>query len=100
METCQYCGNELLHGEKHVCLHCNSIAEEVTVGQWIIQYLLLAIPIFGIIRIFLLAFGNKANPSLKSWAQAGLILILISITLSGLLYFLAGPLFEIMGGAA
>ncbi len=51
--------------------------KQMSVGDWIITYLLLSIPVINIICIFIWAFGGTKKPSRKTWAQATLLLPLI-----------------------
>jgi len=51
--------------------------EPVSVGEWIISYLLLCIPLVNIIMIFVWAFGSSTNPSKANFAKATLIFFLI-----------------------
>ena len=51
----------------------------MTLGNWIVTMLLLLIPIANIILIFIWAFGSNVNPSKKSYFQASLIFLAISI---------------------
>lgn len=59
--------------------------EPVTVGEWLLTYLILAIPLIGIIMLFVWAFGSDVKPSKKSFAQANLIFAAIFIGLAILL---------------
>ena len=47
--------------------------KQMSVGDWIVTYLLMCIPIVGIIMLFVWAFGGDTQPSKKTWAQATLI---------------------------
>lgn len=49
----------------------------VTVGEWIITYLISAIPLVGFIMLFIWAFSNNEKPSKENWAKATLIWIAI-----------------------
>ncbi len=60
----------------------------VTVGEWMITYLLLAIPIVNIVLIFVWAFGSNTSISKANWAKALLLWFLIGIGIY-LLFFLA-----------
>lgn len=51
--------------------------EHVTTGGWFARILLSCVPIVGLIMLFVWAFGNTLQPSLKTWARAQLIFILI-----------------------
>lgn len=53
----------------------------MTIGDWLITFIIQAIPLVGIIMIFVWAFGDSTHPSKKTWAQATLIMMLIVIVL-------------------
>ena len=57
----------------------------MTMGNWIVTFLLMLIPIANIVLMFMWAFGNDVNPSKKSFFKASLIMAAISIALSILL---------------
>ena len=50
----------------------NENAPVVTVGDWVLTYLIAAIPLVGIIMLFIWAFGNDTNPNKANWAKAAL----------------------------
>ena len=49
--------------------------EEVSVGEWIVTFIIFSIPIIGFIMLFVWAFGDNTKPSKKNWARAMLISI-------------------------
>lgn len=53
----------------------------MTIGDWLITFLIQIIPLVGFIMLFVWAFGDGTHPSKKSWAQASLIWMLIMIVL-------------------
>ena len=70
--------------------------EHVSVGMWILVFFLSYIPLLGIIMLFVWAFGGTPKKSLKSYARAQLILILIAAILSiigAILFFVLGAAF-------
>ncbi|MEO6053171.1 MAG: hypothetical protein ABIP97_04090 [Chthoniobacterales bacterium] len=67
--------------------------QEITVGQWIITFILQAIPIVGIVMIIIWAIGNNVPVSKRNYARAILILLAVVIVIGivvGLLGGLAG----------
>ena len=58
----------------------------LTVGDWIITSIILAIPIVGFIMLFVWGFGSNTQPSKANWAKATLIMIGISFVIM-LLFF-------------
>jgi membrane-associated HD superfamily phosphohydrolase len=67
----------------------------MTIGDWIITLIITYIPFIGLIMLFVWAFGDGTHPSKKTWAQALLIMIAISIILAILFFLVFGA---IIGG--
>jgi len=59
-----------------------TVQNNVTLGEWIVTFIITAIPIVGFVMLFVWAFGDGTNKSKKTWAQAYLILIAVSIVLA------------------
>lgn len=57
-------------------------SEPLRVGQYIAMFLLLSIPLVGIILLFMWAFGGAVNPNKKNFARAMLILGIIGVVFS------------------
>jgi membrane-associated HD superfamily phosphohydrolase len=55
--------------------------QPMSIGDWIITFIITAIPLVGFIMLFVWAFGDGTNPSKKTWAQAYLIMMVIAIIL-------------------
>ena len=53
--------------------------KHMTVGDWLLYFILFAIPIVNIIVIILILLNPKANPSLRNFIVAQLVLILLFI---------------------
>lgn len=53
----------------------------MTIGDWLITFIIQAIPLVGFVMLFVWAFGDGTHPSKKTWAQASLIFALIVIVL-------------------
>ena len=49
----------------------------ITIGDWLVTFLICCIPIVGTVMMFVWAFGNTSQENKKTWAQAGLIFSLI-----------------------
>ncbi|MGH8146024.1 MAG: hypothetical protein ACREPY_06785 [Rhodanobacteraceae bacterium] len=64
----------------------------VSLGDWIITLIVLAIPIVGIVMMFVWAFSSGTHPSKQNYCRATLVLALIALVLVFL--------FAIMGGFA
>lgn len=70
----------------------------ITVGDWIITMILMAIPFVNIIMLFVWAFGSGTPVSKANWAKASLIFMLIGIILMIIFWgFFASLLFAGMG---
>ena len=50
----------------------------MSIGDWIITSIILAIPIVGFVMLFVWGFGGNTHPSKVNWAKASLIMIGIS----------------------
>ena len=70
----------------------NANYQPVTVGNWILTYLLMCIPFVNIVLLFVWAFGSNTPKSKANWAKASLIWMLIGLVI--------GILFVAMGSAA
>ena len=66
----------------------------ISVGEWIITTIILAIPIVGIIMLFVWGFGSNTQPSKANWAKAALIMMGIGIVLS---FLFLGTMLGIIG---
>ena len=55
--------------------------QPMSIGDWIITFIVTAIPLVGFIMLFVWAFGDGTHPSKKTWAQAYLILMVVFIVL-------------------
>lgn len=58
----------------------------MSLGDWIITMIVLAIPIVGFIMLFVWGFSSSANPNKSNFCKAALIFYLIAIVL----FFLFG----------
>jgi hypothetical protein len=63
--------------------------EVVSVGSWIVTFILLTIPFVGLIFMFYWAFSSSTHPSKKNYAKANLIIVAVFLVL-WLLMSLAG----------
>lgn len=55
----------------------DSESQPVTIGNWILTFILLAIPLVNLIMLIVWAVGGTTHPSKKTFAQAYLILFAI-----------------------
>lgn len=65
----------------------------VSIGNWILTFILLAIPLVNLIMLIVWAASGSTHPSKKTFAVAYLILIGIIIVLS----ILAGVVLAVLG---
>jgi fatty acid desaturase len=56
--------------------------QPMSIGDWIITFIITYIPLVGFIMLFVWAFGDGTHPSKKTWAQATLILMVVGIILA------------------
>lgn len=65
----------------------------VSVGNWILTFIILAIPLVNLIMLIVWAVGGTTHPSKKTFAQAYFVLIGIAICI-GILAALILPIFS------
>lgn len=65
----------------------------MSVKDWLVTMLLMAIPVVGIVLLFVYAFGSNENINKQNWAKAQLLLaaIILGLVIIGALFF--GALF-------
>lgn len=71
----------------------------LTVGDWIVTKIVLAIPFVGFIMLFVWAFSNDTHPSKKTFCQAALILLACALVLAVVLVMIMGGFAAVMGHA-
>jgi len=67
--------------------------QAMSVGSWIGTMLITAIPLIGIIMLFVWSFGNSRNKTKENWAKASLITLSAILGISFLCYILIIDLF-------
>lgn len=67
--------------------------ETLSVGDWLITMIITAIPIVGIIMLFVWAFSSSTHPTKANWAKASLILLAIVIVLYIIFFAVFGAAF-------
>lgn len=65
----------------------------MSVKDWLITLLLMAIPLVGIIMLFVYAFGSNENVNRQNWAKAQLIMMAIVLGLVLLFFIIFGSIF-------
>ena len=64
----------------------NRTAPVISLGEWIITFIVLAIPIVNVVMLFVWGFSSATNPSKQNFCRATLILYLVCFVL----FFLFG----------
>lgn len=64
--------------------------EPVSIGEWILTWIILAIPLVGLIMLFVWGFSSSTKPSKKNFCIASLIIAAIFIVLYAVLIFTFG----------
>jgi hypothetical protein len=64
----------------------NRTAPVISLGEWIITFIVLAIPLVNIIMLFVWGFSGSTNPNKQNFCRATLIVYLVCIVL----FFLFG----------
>ena len=54
----------------------------MTLGGWVITLIITAIPLVGLIMLFVWGFSSNTDHSKKLWAQANLIMVAIAVVLN------------------
>ena len=72
----------------------------LSVGDWMITILITAIPIVGLVMLFVWAFGDGQNQSKANWAKASLIWYLIMFIFVIVIYAIIFAIFgaQILSG--
>ena len=70
----------------------------MSVKDWLVTMLLMAIPVVGFVLLFIYAFGDNENINKKNWAKAQLLLLAIFIGLAILFLAIFGALFASLSG--
>jgi len=65
----------------------------VSIGNWIITFIVLAIPLLNLIMLIVWAVGESTHPSKKNYARANLVLFGIAICIG----ILAAIILPILG---
>ncbi len=58
-----------------------SYEEPISVKDWLITYIIVAIPVVGFIMLFVWAFSETTPRSKANWAKASLLLFVISLVI-------------------
>lgn len=61
-------------------------APVMSVGQWLLTIIVMAIPIVNIVMLLVWGMGNNENPNRKNWAIAQLIVMAAAIVIWMLLF--------------
>jgi branched-subunit amino acid transport protein AzlD len=71
----------------------NQNQKPMSVKDWLITLLIMAIPIVGLVMLFIYAFGNNENVNKQNWAKAQLIMLGIVFGLLILFFIVFGSIF-------
>lgn len=63
------------------------MAPVLSAKDWVITILIVAIPLVGLVFLFIWAFSDTENPNRSNWAKAQLIMMLIGIGITTILFF-------------
>ena len=72
----------------------NANQKTMSVKDWLITLLIMAIPLVGFIMLFVYAFGNNENVNKQNWAKAQLIVLAIVIGLMIVFFCVFGAIFS------
>ena len=71
----------------------NQVQKPMSVKDWLITLLLMAIPVVGLVLLYVYAFGDNENLNKKNWAKAQLIMLAIIFGLIILFFLIFGSIF-------
>jgi len=70
-------------------------AAVLSIKDWIITFIIAAIPIVNIIMLFVWGFGDSTNPNKANWAKASLILMAaVAVLYLLIMLIFAGAMFS------
>jgi len=72
-------------------------SNEISFGEWFLTLFLVAIPLVGIVLLFVWAFSATTNPSKANWAKASLAWAAIALVIYLLIFVV---IMGIMGTAS
>jgi hypothetical protein len=56
-------------------------SDTILVGDWMVTYLIAAVPLVGFIMLWVWAFGSTTPPSKANWAKATLLFYVVAAVL-------------------
>ena len=74
-----------------------NVAPVMSIGQWLVTFLLMAIPIVNIIMIIVWLTSKDENSNRKNWVLAYLIVIAISFVLTFIIFGSIASFFSAIG---
>lgn len=75
----------------------NQLEPPLSLGNWLIIMLLIAIPCVNIVMLFIWAFGREGSISKKNYARATLIIMAIGLIFSLIFGSVIGAMFSTLG---
>jgi hypothetical protein len=63
--------------------------ETMTIGDWLITFLLTSAPLVGLVALLVWSFGEGRQPTKSTWAKATLIWYVISTIIAVLILLIA-----------
>lgn len=83
---CPFCGEALATNSVQATYTSNAgqeLGEHKGVGGWILTYIIMSIPLIGLIALLVWAFGSesKKDPTFRSWARAQILVMVIAVGL-------------------
>jgi len=71
----------------------NQDLKPMSVKDWLITLLIMAIPLVGLVMLFVYAFGSDGNVNRRNWAKAQLIVMAIVLGLVLICMIVFGSIF-------
>ena len=94
---CPFCGEPIANNDVQSTYTAPSReigGSNKSIGSWILTYIIMCIPLVGLIMLFVWAFGEgtKEDPTFRNWARAELVIMVIAFVLAMI------AVFAMMGG--
>ena len=81
---CPFCGEALATNSVQATYTSNAgqeLGAHKGIGGWILTYIIMAIPVIGLIAILVWAFGEetKKDPTFRNWARAQILVSVLAV---------------------
>ncbi len=78
--------NNSYETQRNYSIGSEIMSPAITVGQWLIMFILMAIPIVNVVVIIIWAMDSQGNPNRSNFARAVIVVFALSILLSAMFF--------------